>query len=1022
MRIALALITISSVVFLLGSPGALALDPSLDASQYAHTAWTGRDGFSVGAIFAMAQTPDGYLWLASDSGLFRFDGIHAVLWQPPGGQRLRSGPYSLLVTRDGTLWIGTFAGLLSWSGSKLTQYPDIGEVFITSLLEDREGTVWAGILFDSRGTRKARLCAIRSGQVQCYGEDGVFGSFVWSLGKDSAGNLWAGAESGLWKWKPGPPKHYPTEARVADMVAFGDGALTFGISGGGLKRIVADKLAAFPIYSPRNGTTLLLDREVDSNKMLRDRDGGLWIGTHQRGLIHIHNGRTDVVRKSDGLSGDITCSMFEDREGNVWFASTQGLDRFRDLAVATISTKQGLSSDATHSVVAATDGSIWAGTRDGLNRWKDGQTTIFRKGTGLPDNFVQSLFQDYRGRLWVSTGHGLVYFDNGRFIRVTGVPSTEIYSITGDTSDNLWLSGNNGLSHLQGGRVMETLPWSALGRHQEAKVVLFDRNQGGIWLGFWLDGGVLYFKDGQVRASYTPAGGLGKGAVAGIQLDGDGALWAATEGGFSRIKDGRVATLTTKNGLPCDRTYWSIEDNDHSLWLYTSCGVVRITRSELESWIADPRRRIEMTIWDAADGVNLNPAYHNPPVVKSPDGRLWALGEGIAVVDPHVLHLNKVPPPVHIQQIIANQKSYWQDLQGETMSKLRLPPRIRNLAIDFNALSLAAPEKVHYKYKLEGQDSDWREVVNDREVQYSNLRPGPYLFRVIASNNSGVWNDHGDTLEFSIAPAYYQTIWFRTLCVIAFAGLLWAIYQWRVRQLQHDFEMTLEGRIGERTRIARDLHDTLLQSFHGLLLRFQTVSHLLPQRPIEAKEKLDSAIEQAAGAITEGRDAVQGLRASTVQGNDLAQAINTLGEELKRDSSNHRPTILRVAVEGQARNLHPILRDEIYKIAVEALRNAFRHSQAQQIEVEIRYDSEQFRLRVRDDGKGIDPAILSSQSSKGHYGLPGMRERATLIGGKLVVWSEVDAGTEVELRVPASAAYMTDRKPSWWLRKFAPKA
>ena len=351
---------------------------------------------------------------------------------------------------------------------------------------------------------------------------------------------------------------------------------------------------------------------------------------------------------------------------------------------------------------------------------------------------------------------------------------------------------------------------------------------------------------------------------------------------------------------------------------------------------------------------------------------------------------------------------------------MRLPARTRDLQIDYTALSLVAPEKVHFKYKLEGQDSDWREVVNDRQVQYSNLAPGPYRFRVIACNNSGVWNEQGDTLEFSIAPAYYQTNWFRALCAVLFLALLWAAYWWRVRQLHHQFEMTLEARVGERTRIARELHDTLLQSFHGLLLRFQTVSQLLPERPVEAKEKLDSAIDQAAEAITEGRDAVQGLRDSTTQTNDLALAISTLGEELAADSTGHRPAF-RVAVEGQSRDLHPILRDEVYKIAAEALRNAFLHANAKQVEVEIRYDNERFRLRVRDDGKGIDAAILSQQGKEGHFGLPGMRERATLIGGKLTIWSEVDAGTEVELRLPADIAYVSARRGSWFSRKFAAK-
>jgi signal transduction histidine kinase len=249
-----------------------------------------------------------------------------------------------------------------------------------------------------------------------------------------------------------------------------------------------------------------------------------------------------------------------------------------------------------------------------------------------------------------------------------------------------------------------------------------------------------------------------------------------------------------------------------------------------------------------------------------------------------------------------------------------------------------------------------------------------------------------------------------------FLALLWAAYQFRMRQVQHAFDMTLEARVGERTRIARELHDTLLQSFHGLLLRFQTASYLLPDRPAEAKERLDRAIEHAAKAITEGRDAVQGLRASTVEGNDLAMAIRTLGDDLATDASAHPAPTLSVAVEGQARDLHPILRDEIYKIAAEALRNAFHHAQAGRVEVEIRYDSDQFRLRVRDDGRGIDSAVLASHGIAGHYGLRGMPERAALIGGKLAVWSEVGAGTEVELRLPATTVYATSGRRSWWSR------
>ena len=335
---------------------------------------------------------------------------------------------------------------------------------------------------------------------------------------------------------------------------------------------------------------------------------------------------------------------------------------------------------------------------------------------------------------------------------------------------------------------------------------------------------------------------------------------------------------------------------------------------------------------------------------------------------------------------------------------------------EFAALSYANSHKNRYRYRLEGFEPGWNEVSSkQRLATYTNLDPDRYVLRVQASNGDGVWNEEGVSLPILITPPLWMTNGFRATCAAVLLALLWAAYQLRVRQLHHQFEMTLDARVGERTRIARDLHDTLLQSFHGVLLRLHTVSQLLENRPTVAREMLDSTVKQVADAITEGRDAVQGLRDSTIHGNDLGTAISTLGQELTKDSTDHRPAF-HVAVEGEARSLHPILRDEVYKIAAEALRNAFRHSRAKRVEVEIRYDNEQFRLRIRDDGKGIDPALLSEQGREGHYGLSGMRERATLTGGTLAVWSEIDAGTEVELRVPASNAFATAQRRSWLSR------
>ena len=413
--------------------------------------------------------PDGYLWLGGEFGMFRFDGVRSIPWQPPAGQHLPNKPFSLLVTRDGALWIGTFAGLVTWSGGKLTRYPELDGLLVTSLLEDHEGTVWAGLLDGSSGTHAGRLCAMRNGSTQCYGEDGAFGSFVRGLYEDSPGTLWAGAESGLWRWRPGPPSRYATPGmEISGLSKTHDGRVLIAMLRAGLKQVVGDKVETYPIRDPIHPNRLLGDRDVNSNKLLWDRDGGLWIGTRDRGLIHVHEGRTDVFAKSDGLSGDTICSLFEDREGDVWVATTEGLDRFRDLPVTTILLKQRLFSNDTNSVIAATDGSIWVATQDGLARWKDGQITFFLKSSGLPDDAAQSLFQDDRGRIWVFTGHGLAYFKDGRFVAVNGVPSENVHSITGDKAGNLWLSGDRGLSHLLDGHLVEHFPWSALGRREQS--------------------------------------------------------------------------------------------------------------------------------------------------------------------------------------------------------------------------------------------------------------------------------------------------------------------------------------------------------------------------------------------------------------------------------------------------------------------------------------------------------------------------------------------------------------------------
>jgi signal transduction histidine kinase len=714
--------------------------------------------------------------------------------------------------------------------------------------------------------------------------------------------------------------------------------------------------------------------------------------------------------------------------------TTNGLDRFRERAVYMISSKQGLIPPV-GSVLSARDGSLWIGAVSGLYNWNQGRMTVYRATAvapiqsvatrdrplgfaaneatenvvpQLPSNEIECLFEDSRGRIWISTHYGVARFEKGSFTRATGLPNESAIAIFADPHEGVWISyPAAGLFHVVEDRVIETVPWPWTEQvpARQLTAVAAESTTGALWLGF-LDGQIAFFKDGQVKMSLGRQEGLGSGTVWKLDIDHEGTLWAATTAGLSRVKDGRVKTLTTKNGLSCDAVDWVMEGEDASLWLHSECGLLRLERSELNAWASDPTRSIHPTVFDRNDGVSSRNLINrfNSVVTRSVDGQLsFVRSDGISFINVLKPRINQVPPPVHIEQISADGRTY------SPTSELRLPPRLRDLSIYYTALSLVAPEKVRFRFKLEGQDRDWREVINVRDVQYSNLDPGSYRFRVVAANNNGVWNQEGASLDFSIEPAYWQTNWFRALCAVAIVAVLLALYRLRLRQVAWKLERSLNVRVDERTRIARELHDTLLQSFNGLLLRFQTVLDLLPTRSIEAREILAGAIDQANKAITEGREAVEGLRSSTQESNDLVLAIRSLGEEFAADDTIERLIDFRVDVEGAPRVMHPIFRDELYRIASEAVRNAFRHSHGTKIEVELHYDDRELRLRVRDNGTGIDVKALADDARPGHYGLRGMHERAELIGGKLTVWSAVAAGTEIEFRVSSSRAYAASR-------------
>ncbi|MBV8456439.1 MAG: hypothetical protein JO122_07465 [Acetobacteraceae bacterium] len=447
------------------------------------------------------------------------------------------------------------------------------------------------------------------------------------------------------------------------------------------------------------------------------------------------------------------------------------------------------------------------------------------------------------------------------------------------------------------------------------------------------------------------------------------------------------------------------------LWLNTIDGIERIPREELDHLRGNPAYAVQSIIFDYLDGAGrANQIRPLPSAIETADGRLWFVAPtGVVSIDSTHLIRNMLAPPVTIWSLSAGRKRF-----TELVGEIQLPANAGDLQIQYSAGSLTVPERVRFRYKLDGSDHDWQEVGTRRQAFYTHLGPGHYTFRVIASNNDGVWNSEGASLAFTIPPAFYQTGWFYALCAIAGLLVLIQLYRVRVRQVAAQISSRMEVRLAERERIARELHDTLLQSFQALLLRFQTATRLLATRPGEARQVLESTMDQAEQALADGRNAVQGLRSWAVDSHDLVEAIKTFGEQLAADPGHDRSTPMSLRVEGTPRKLEPMVRDEIYRIAGEALRNAFRHSGAARIEVELRFDEGQFELRVRDDGKGIDSKFLSEERRGKHFGLSGMRERAEMIGGKLTLWTSPNSGTELELKIPGSRAYRASerRRPS----------
>ena len=992
------------MLVVLGGP-AFGLSPNRQISQYAHTAWRTQDGSFSGWPNVVTQTTDGYLWIGTQAGLLRFDGVRFVPWAPPDGNRLPSTNITaLLGAGDGSLWVGTGTGLYHWVDHDLIRYPNIHGK-IQSIVEGRKGAVWiTQYVLDG----SEPFCQIVGTGTRCYGDaDGLPPNVdcCWPLVDDTLGNLWIGASTMLLRWKSGSPVRYLLSGLKANggMGGVGaiapapDGSLWVGTNvygpGLGLLRLVQGVWK--PFHTPElDGATL------NVVALLLDHENSLWVGTVKQGIYRIRGSTVDHFDARDGLSGDNVYGFYEDRERNLWVATSKGLDSFRETRITSFSTREGLSTDQVDSVLASRDGTVWVGSDGALDALYQGKVSSIQTGKGLPGEQITSLLEDHAGRLWVGIDNQLTIYNGGTFTRINrpnGKPIGVVVGLTEDLEKNIWvevIGPPRTLIRIRDRHVREMFLAPQI---PAAREVTADP-QGGIWLGL-ISGDLARYRHGKLETfpfQHHPSSPVDQ-----LIVSPSGSVLGATAFGVVGWLNGTKQILTIRNGLPCDGINGLIFDSQGNLWLYTQCGLVELSTSELQKWWEHPDITVQVKTFEASDGFQSGSADFNP-TARSPDGRLWfANSTTLQMIDPAHFAGNALPPPVQVEEVVADRKHY------SAKGALRLPPLTRDLELDYTALSFVTPQRVRFLYKLTGWDKNWQDAGTRREAFYTNLGPGNYRFQVLACNNDGVWNRMGAGVEVTIAPAFYQTRWFIVFLLAASAAMMWLLYVLRLKQVTAQIEGRRCERLEERERIARDLHDTLLQGFQGLMLRFQTVMEEIPDHE-PAHQLMDKVLDRADEVLLEGRERISNLRAEAIPGNDLPQALASCGQELAQDSC----ITFTVAVLGSPRPLDSITFDEVYRIGREALINAFQHSNGSKIEVEITYDFSTVRLRVRDDGRGIDQAIVTD-GKRGHWGLSGVRERANKIDGDLNIWSTPGVGTEIDLIIPAKVAYRGAR----WFRR-----
>jgi signal transduction histidine kinase len=972
-----------------------ALDPSRAVTQYSARTWHGGADAPDAAIQAIAQTPDGYLWLGTMRGLLRFDGARYTVFDRKSGHLPNDNVWALRVDRAGRLWAGTDGGgVARWDGERTEMFAagsGLAADVVRPILETRDGAVWIG-------TRGGGISRYHEGRwTSLTTKQGLASDNVWSLAEAPDGTVWVGAD-GVNRCGPDACRVVRTQAE--GLPHYGVIALAVARSGdlwvgtwGGLSRL---RDGQWSDWNTRHGLPGAIVRAIHE-----DRDGNIWVGTSE-GLARFDDGTFHTMRRDQGAAGGYVRALFEDRDGALWVGSAgSGLTALRDGHVLNIGEPEGLARGFVFSVREGPDGSVWAGTSHGLGRWKDGRARTFTTRDGLPDDLIGPTAvdpADPRG-LWIGTpSAGLVYWIPGRGVMERhsagrGLPSSAVACLYFDRRGGLWVGTDRGLAERRGGawRVYTT----ADGLPSNNVRAVLEGRDGTVWAGTYE--GLARREAGRWSADVASPPPP-RAIVNGLHEDADGVLWVATStSGLGRLQGRTWQAFDTARGFCSSVAYQVVEDDLGHLWTNSLHGLCRASRKALDTVARGDSSALPWRAFGRGDGMR-DPgcgAGYNPAAWKAADGRLlFATNAGIVVVDPRKLPSSSPPPSVSIEGLSADGVSL------AARGPVTLGPGRPRLELRFTTLSLPAADRVRFRYRLDGFDPDWVDAGRERIAHYTNVPPGRYTFRVSAADSDGVWNEAAAALAFVVRPHFWETAWFASLCVLAALGVATAAYRIRLSRVRAE----LAAVIAERTRVARELHDTLAQGVAGAKLQVESALETIDDRPASARRFLELGRALLSSSLSEVRRSIWVLRAQAGRTEEgLGPMLSQSLALLTADSGVE--THLRLS--GKEPALPSEMERHLLRIAHEAVTNAVRHGHPRTLAVDVRFAEEALELCVRDDGTGFDPRRYLEGRGGDHFGLRGLHERTKAIGGSLDIRSAPGAGTEVTCRVPYDAEDVT---------------